>query len=76
MKRIICALLLFAALLEGYGQINMTNSTVQVAGHWNKNETLTVSHIHNSGWVIYSVTTTEITAEGRIDIMKTTITMQ
>ncbi|MDR2887962.1 MAG: hypothetical protein LBV26_08190 [Bacteroidales bacterium] len=41
-----------------------------------KNETSTASLIHGSGWVVYSVMTTEVTAEGRTNIKETTIDMQ
>jgi len=50
------------------GQINIEDSTVQVIGYWDMNETWSASRIHESGWVIYSIETKKVVAEGTTQI--------
>ena len=51
-----------------FGQINIEDSTVQVIGYWDMNENWSASRIHESGWVIYSIETKKVVAEGTTQI--------
>jgi hypothetical protein len=39
-----------------------------VIGYWDMNETWSASRIHESGWVIYSIETKKVVAEGTTQI--------
>ena len=62
MKNLIPTLIALIFSTGLIGQINIEDSTVQVIGYWDMNETLTASRIQESGWVIYSIETKKVVA--------------
>ncbi len=68
MKNLIPTLIALIFSTGLIGQINIEDSTVQVIGYWDMVETWSASRIHESGWVIYSIETKKVVAEGTTQI--------
>ena len=65
-----------------FDYLTKMSETMKVPGpQWDgfpplKNETWTSSRIHNAGWVIYSIETQEVSAEGVTNVKENIIELQ